>query len=307
MEKNQHRIIYAYYSKIWKYRENDKKELERLSIEVIPEEFTEEMQRKIYCPICATPLSRTPALKNISKNNITAHFKHGSSEKYEESKNCKWRVHAPSGLNYKNEEEVKKAVESKELIIVSSWKSEPSSQNKDVGGNGDYTNTAIEDENGPETIVPIGRHNGSEYKLPSNVSTVMAFCKDFPQNLKKGFYFPNSQYSMLLSDQLYSSLKIKDNLPKRETLFFGKIVSFRRLNYRNVLTIKSGVDEFKIYTNPGFDERKRVDNTARGRYLLFAARPYWELEGSIAACKVLQWGAYSLLPTKYDKYLTPLM
>jgi hypothetical protein len=307
MENKQHRIIYALYSKLWKYGEGDKATLEKVSVEVTPEEFTEEMQRSIYCPLCTTPLSRTPALKNISSNNITAHFKHGSSKMYEKSKKCDWRVNAPAGMNYKNEEEVNRAVENQELIIVSSWKSEPPSKFNDTEENGEFTKTAIEDENGPETLVPIGRHNGREYKLPSNVSTVMALCKDFPKNLKRGFYFPNSQYAMLLSDQLYSTLKVNEELTKKETLFFGKVVSFSRLSYRNVLTIKSGKYEFKVYTKPEFDERKPIDCTALGRYLLFSATLYWESQDSVVACKVLKWGAYSLLPAKYDKYLAALM
>lgn len=306
MENKKHRILYALFSNRWIYGESSKANLEELSVEVTPEEFTEEMHQKIYCPLCTTPLSRTPALKSISTNSITAHFKHGSSKKYEESKGCNWRVNAPAGMKYKNEEEVKKAVEDQELIVVSDWKSEPPSKSNDVEDNGDFTKTAIEDENGPETSVPIGRHNGREYKLPSNVSTVMAFCKDFPKNLKRGFYFPNSQYAMLLSDQLYSTLKIKNDLPKKETLFFGKVTFFSRLKYRNVLTIKSGEYEFKIYTDPNFDERKAIDYTAIGRYILFSAILYWESQDSVVACKVLKWGAYSLLPTKYEKFLTAL-
>lgn len=306
MDNKQHRIIYALYSKTWKYGEGDKIGLENSSAMVTPEEFTAEIQGKIYCPLCTTPLSRTPALKNISSNNITAHFKHGSSKRYEKSKECDWRVNAPAGMNYKNEEETNKAVENQELIIVSGWKSEPPSLNNDLEENGEFTKTAIEDENGPETLVPIGRYTGREYKLPSNVSTVMAVCKDFPKNLKRGFYFPNSQYAMLLSDQLYSTLKISDALPKKETLFFGKITSFNRLTHRNVITIKSGKYSFKIYTSPDFDKRKVIDNTALGRNLLFSASLYWESQESIVACKVLKWGAYSLLPAKHDKYLSTL-
>ncbi|GAA78055.1 MULTISPECIES: hypothetical protein [unclassified Pseudoalteromonas] len=306
MESKKHSILYAFFSNCWRYGKNSKDELDKLSIEVIPEAFSEEMQNKIFCPICATPLSRTPALKNISTNNISAHFKHGSHEKYPESKVCGWRVNAPVGMKYKNEEEVGKAIEAKDLVVVSSWQSEPPSNSSDLVPNGEFSKTAIENKNGPETLIAIARHTGREYKAPSNVSTVMALCKDFPQNLKRGFYFPNSQYVMLLSDQLYSTLKVQKELPKKETLFFGKITSFNRLSHRNVLKIKSGDYEFKIYSEPSYDERKSIDNTSIGRYILFSATLYWEADKSVVACKVLKWGAYSLLPTKYEQFLTQL-
>ncbi|WP_462165477.1 hypothetical protein [Pseudoalteromonas sp. GB43] len=234
--EQKHRIVYGCYSDVWQYGQHDKEQLKALSVEVIPEEFSPQMKGKTFCPICATPLTRTPDADAISKNNITAHYKHGSKKKYPDSIKCEWRVNAKPGLNYESEEIAAKAIENKELAIIHSWKSTPpSGDGNDIDDTGEYDRTAIEDENGPNTEVPIARHNGKSFSLPSNISTVMALCMNFPANLSRGFYFPNSQYPMLLSDQLYSTSKLTDDLPKKETLFFGKIIGFRELSARNVI------------------------------------------------------------------------
>lgn len=306
MEQRMHRIVFGYYSQTWKYQKNTKEQLSAMSIEVSPEEYSKEMRRRVYCPMCATPLTRTPADSNITTNSITAHFKHGSSKKYPESKNCDWRIKASEGLKYVNEEEVKKAIESKNLIIVSGWKQQPPTIGDELNENGEYTKTAIEDDSGPDTLIPIGRHNGKEYSAPSNISTVMALCKDFPSNLSKGFYFPNSRYPMLLSDQLYPTIKISDELPSKETLFFGVIIEYRHLNFRHVVEVRSGKFKFKLYTKPEHDERKNLNATSVGRYILFSTKPYWESKQNIVASKLDDWGAYSILPRKYDSIIKQL-
>lgn len=307
MEKKNHRILYAYFSNVWKYGEHSKEQLKALSEEVTPEEFSELMKGNVFCPLCATPLSRTPSLDSVSSNNITAHFKHGSKKKYPSSNSCGWRVNAKPGLNYTNEESVVKAIENKELAIINAWKAfPPSDTDTDIDDSGEYNKTAIEDLDGPQTEVPIGRHNGASLHLPSNISTVMALCTNFPENLKRGFFFPNSQYPMLLSDQLYSTKKLTKDLPKKEALFFGKIIKFSHLNHRNVIEVESSNRALKVYSNKSFDLRKHISFSSRGRYLLFSAKIY--LEGdTIFACKLDNWGAYSLLPKKYEKYIKPLI
>jgi hypothetical protein len=307
MEKKDHRILYAYFSDVWKYGEYSQEQLKPLSQEVTPEEFSELMKGKVFCPVCATPLSRTPNVGSISKNNITAHFKHGSKVKYPESRSCGWRVDAKPGLNYTNEESAVKAIENKELAIISSWKALPPSDTyTDIDDSGEYNKTAIEDLAGPQTEVPIGRHNGSSLHLPSNISTVMALCTNFPENLKRGFFFPNSQYPMLLSDQLYSTKKLTEDIPKKETLFFGKIIGFRQISKRNVIEIESSEGVLKIYSDKTFDSRKHISTSSIGSYLLFSAEIYLE-RGVFFACKLDFWGAYALLPKKYEKYIEPLV
>lgn len=304
MEEKKHRIVFAFYSEKWVYKKDNSKLLEEYSIEVVPEEFTKEMKKKIFCPLCATPLSRSPSITSVSKNNITAHFRHGDKAKYVESKGCSWRAPSVQGFKYESEEEAKQAVENEDLTIVREWMDSPPSSDKDTDETEEFNQTAIEDEEGPETEMSIGRHKGEIYKLPSKISTVMALCKEFPKNLRRGFYFPNSQFPMMLSDQLHSVERIKNSLPSNETLFFGKIKNYDRLDYRNMIFLQvKSLHKFKIYTDPLFDIRKRISEKSIGRYIIFSAKIYWENENSIVACKVLKWGAYSLLPSKYDKYM----
>ena len=307
MEEKKHRIAYAFYSNRWEYGVDHKDKLEEYSTPIVPEEFSNEMKGKISCPLCATPLQRSHSLNSVSRNNITAHFKHGDKQKYIESSRCGWRTPSSQGFRYGNEEEANQAVENKDLTIVHDWAESPPTNYNDIDEDGEYNRTAIEDENGPDVELAIGRHRGDMFKVPSRISSLMAVCRHFPLNLRKGFYFPNSQYPMMLSDQLYSADSLADPLPSKETIFFGQIEAYSRLMYRNVIYIKSkSKHEVKIYTVPEYDERKGIDGEAKGRYMLFSANVYNEGGVDIVACKVLKWGAYSLLPKKYEKYLSGL-
>ncbi|EKO3483264.1 hypothetical protein M0358_003377 [Vibrio fluvialis] len=309
MGPRKHRIVYAFYSENWFYGKGDLEKLKSCAEEVLPEAYKVEMKDKLFCPLCGTPLIRIPSNFEVTADNNTPHFRHGRTKKYPESRTCVWRVKKPVGLRYKNEEEVSKAIENKELIVVSGWAKEPPSNNS---VNPDETQPVfvkdfIEDPNGETTEIPIGRHKGKTFNAPSHISTVMALTRNFPDNLRKGFFFPNSQYAMLLSDQLYPSVKLDSKLPSKETLFFGKISNYGRLTFRNFIEINTGKYILKIYTYPEYDERKKIDFTSIGRYILFSATLNWEVNNSIIQCKNLDWGAYSLLPREYDEYLKPLM
>lgn len=305
MKEKKYRIVYAFYSESWIYGKSDPKLLDQQSTEITPEEFIEEMRGKIFCPLCKTPLTRSPRFAAISTNGITAHFKHGSKFKYHESFRCGWRTPATQGLSYESEEDLWQAIENKELAIVSEWMDSPPTEHDDINQHGEYNRTAIEDEQGPLSNVPIGRHRGKSIEFPSKISTVMALCRDFPENLKKGYFFPNSTFPMLLSDQIYSIEAISNELPTNETLFFGKITACGSLTYRNYITLQTEKLRVNIYTNRSFDERKKININAVGRYIMFWAKIEMNSEYDFA-CKNLKWGAYSLLPEKYNKYLDSL-
>lgn len=273
-----------------------------MSEEVEPEDFTEEMRDRIFCPRCATPLTRSPTIKNISSSSQVAHYKHRKKQLYPESENCEWRVFTKPGLSFTNEQEAQKAIDNQDLIVVSGWREEPPSSDTDKNAQGDFSPGAVEDQKGPETSLPINRHTGENINVPSRITTVMALCKNFPLNLAKGFYFPNSQYPMLLSDQLYPLQHIGEELPKKETLFFGKIKDYTKLTHRDMIELTAGIYTFRVYTYPRHNERKQLDATSIGRYLLFSATPYWENPNNIASVKIDHWGAFSLLPKKYDSY-----
>ncbi|MBZ9612330.1 hypothetical protein [Rheinheimera maricola] len=303
MEESSHRIAYALHMiKKWVYGRDERDILERDGEPVTPEEFSLSMKGKIFCPVCTTPLSRSPDTASITTNSRAAHFKHKPT--YSKIP-CRLKTKKKEGLSYKNEEEASKAVEDKALVIVSDWMSHPPTEDYDIDENGEFNQTAIEDEDGPETDITIGRHNGREFKLPSKISSVTALCRDFDKNLHRGYHFPDSAFPMLLSDMLFDTDRITADTDGKKRLFFGKVVGYRRLAKRNIIYIKNGsFGEFKIYTWPKFDERKHINAESVGRYILFHSSLAWE--GSIPRCFVDSWGQYSLLPQKYEKHLIRL-
>ncbi len=302
MTEGKHRILYAYYSPTWQFNLADTNRLEAEALEVTPGEFTAEMKNHIFCPLCFTPLSRYPSLKNISSSGITAHFKHRDKEKYPESKTCDWRTDAKPGLFYKNEEEVKQAVENEALAVISGFAQSPPTEDDDLDENGEFNQCAIEDTEGKETQVPIGRHRGETCSVMGKFSTVMGLCRNFPKNLKKGFFLPGSRMPMLLSDLLYPTTNLDEQSGDSPWLFFGRITKFKKLDFRNAITIESNVSyPLKLYTAFDLDRRKHINENSVGRIIIFHKHLSWgdsEYKG-----KEMGWGEYSLLPQKYENLL----
>ncbi|SIS42036.1 MAG: hypothetical protein C9355_06045 [Thalassolituus maritimus] len=300
MEESNHRIAYALHmKKKWIYGKDNEELLHENGIQVTPEEFDLSMKGMIFCPVCATPLSRSPDTSSVSTNSRTAHFKHKPT--YSKI-SCRLKTKRMEGLSYKNEEEAFKSIEDQTLVIVSDWMAHPPSNHDDIDETGEFNQTAIEDANGPETEVAIGRHRGREFNLPSKISSVTALCKEFDKNLHKGYHLPDSQFPMLLSDMLFNINRITENTDSKNRLFFGKISGYKKLNKRNIIYIKiEGFNEFKLYSWPEFDKRKHINTNSIGRHILFHSSLEWE--GNIPRCFVNSWGQYSLLPQKYEKLL----
>jgi hypothetical protein len=300
MEESSHRIAYALHMKEkWVYGKYDREKLEKKGVPVTPEEFDISMKGKVFCPVCTTPLSRSPEEDSVTTNRRTAHFKHKPSYS---AIPCRLKTKRKEGLLYKNEEVVNKAIEDEELVIVSKWMIEPPTENDDLDENGEFNQTAIEDRDGPETEVAISRHIGKEFKLPSKVSSVTALCWGFNKNLHRGYYFPNSKFPMLLSDMLFDSQRVKKDMNNFTQLFFGKIVDYRCLDKRNIIYVENEeFGKFKIYSWPNYDERKHISGTSKGRHILFHSTLEWE--NKIPRCFVNNWGQYSLLPIKHEKHL----
>lgn len=300
MEGANHRIAFAlYFKEKWNYGEDDEEILEKYGIPTTPEEFSINMKGKIYCPKCKTPLSRSPEVNNVTTNNRTAHYRH--KPRYKKVP-CILKSVSKKGVSYRSEEEAKKAVEDGELVIVSDWMSQPPTMNIDIDDTGEFNQTAIEDSDGPDTDVPIGRHFGDEVKVPSKISSVAALCWNFDRNLHSAFYLPNSRYPMLLSDILCDVNRISKEKEPVDRLYFGRIIEFQRLNHRDAISVAcEPFGTVKIYSWPALDERKRISEDSIGRYIVFAASIYWQ--GNNPSYKMNDWGRYSLLPTKYEKNL----
>lgn len=197
------------------------------------------------------------------------------------------------------------AVQREDLVLVSGWMDAPPELVKgDLDESSSFSQTQIEDPNGPPTEMPLGRHTGKKVFLPTRISSVLALCRNFDKNLFRAFYFPSSQYAMYLSDILLDISTIDAPIADRENLFFGRIVGYRRLEFRNIIYVRTScVAEVKIYTYPSYDERKRIGLESIGKTILFYSRLENEGGETVLRCFMNKWGQYSLLPEQYEKFL----
>jgi hypothetical protein len=297
----QHRIAFAYYNSAWVYGKSPREELEK-SEQVTPAEYRKEMKGDVFCPECTTPLSRTPEDKEFFTNSRTAHFRHQKAYKHVF---CSLRVSKTAGLQYQTEEEVTRAVQNENLVLVGGWAENPP---EILSGESleefEFRQTQIIDPNGPPTEIPLGRHTGKTVLLPTRISSVLSICRGFDKNIHRAFFFPDSQYALHLRDLLYDVNRLDgEDLPVRKNLYFGRIVRYSRLTFRNIIYLQAeNLSELKIYTYPTYDERKRIDSGSIGRVLLFYGDVSTAGEG-IPRFKSKNWGEYSLLPEMYERFL----
>ncbi|WP_445657911.1 hypothetical protein [Achromobacter sp. NCFB-sbj8-Ac1-l] len=301
MQEGNHRIPYALFLTGWVYGAHSEEKLEAEGDQIEPAEYREEMENALFCPKCKTPLIRAPKKADLFSNSRTAHFRHKPAFK---KIPCDLRSSRGPGLNYSSEEELRRAVQNSELAIINGWRDAPPESTlneRDVDAIFDLTQ--IVDIDGPSTEVPLGRHTGEKFFLPSKLTTVLALCRNFDKNLSRAFFFPDSQYVMRLTDKLFDISRLAENIPKEPYLYFGRVSSFSRLDRRNKITLASddGV-QVRLYTWPTNDEKKHLDQRAVGRVLVFFGNVYEE-NGGTPAYKLNKWGAYSLLPEKYEHCL----
>lgn len=206
-------------------------------------------------------------------------------------------------MDYESEEEVRRAIQNEDLVLVGGWLKDAPENSEDEDSNPKFNQTRIFDQDGDPTEVPLGRHNGKRVLLPTKISSVLAICRNFDDNLYRAYFFPDSQYPAFLYDKLFDVNRLSADLPLAEHLFFGKITRYSRLSHRNVIYMESvNFPEVKIYTWPEHDKRKHIGNDSIGRMILVHCK--FETEGGDSLrCKIHAWGQYSLLPERYEKYL----
>ncbi|MGX9732312.1 hypothetical protein ACWYXO_17030 [Janthinobacterium aestuarii] len=302
MEEKQHRIAFSYFLEDWIFNPDAIEFLKSTGEKVTPEEYRSEMKGAIFCPECATPLSRAPENGEVFTNSRTAHFRHKKTYKYV---TCSLRVSRATGLQYHSEEEVHRAIQNENLVLIGGWAEKPPESRDDEDLNDlEFKQTQIEDPDGPMTEMSLGRHTGKKILLPTKISSVLAICRNFDKNIHRAFYFPDSQYALHLRTALYDVNRlISGSLPEKGNLYFGRIVGYRCLSKRNIIYLKvANFPEMKIYTHPDYDERKKIGNESLGRILLLYGILNEKDEG-VPRCKTDSWGQYSLLPVQYEKYL----
>lgn len=301
----QSRIKYALHHPQWKYESESPERLRTQAEKVIVLEYLPHMDGKLFCPVCWTNLVRTPKDKALFSNGRRACFAH--LPKYAEVP-CDLRSKKPEGQKYLNEEEARQAVESKELVVVGSFLEKPP-EAADLTS-GVYDQSAIEDLNGPETEVAIGRHNGQKFLVPTKLATVNNICRNFDNNLYKYYVLPGSNAAVRLVDALVDVASVEDvvSVPR---LYFGRISSTNNAGINPKPTNlrmtwfehHKLVKDFCLKDADATQLSKGINDDSAGRVIMF-----WGTitESGIGLCiNRPGWGEYALLPRKYNGLLPP--
>ncbi|EHU1559715.1 hypothetical protein A1Z17_RS00625 [Acinetobacter baumannii] len=310
----ENKIKLALYLNGWDYENGNTQTLKTHAQRITVKEFDISMKSNIFCPICFTPITRRPLDKDNSTNGRKACFSHIPTYSHIE---CPLRVPKAEGKLYNTEEEAKQAIDDKELVIISKFRSEPPEQNDSQAE--EYDQTPVEDSNGPLAEVPISRHTGEIFKLPSTSTSIRGLCRNFYENYNRYYLFPEYTSAILLSDLLVDIKKLskKDIVKKIENpdqlpmLYYGKILSSYYISENNPNYIKftqlecakSADFDFCIKAKGEYQERHGIkDNTeSKGRIVLCWGTV--EKNGDLGYAIRPVWGEFALLPIQYEKVL----
>lgn len=295
-------IKLALYLESWDYATGDQDYLVKQASRKMASEFDISMKDKIFCPECYTPLSRKPLNKDTFTDGKKAFFAHLPSYK---KVYCGLRTPEVQGKKYNSEEEAKKAIDNGSLAIVWGFKSEQPLQKENAE---EYDQTAIEDENGPVTDIPISRHRGETFKLPTKITTVAGICRNFDKNYYKYFFMPDSNIALPLNRILHNieAVTAVDETPR---LYYGLIQSSGALgkkldNNIRMTWLKFSAPDYKDFTLKdlnGIQKKHGINDESKGRIVIFWGKI---TENGIGLCvENLKWGEYGLLPQKYNSIL----
>lgn len=297
------RINHALYDPSWDYDGANRVRPTGAKM-VLTGEYTAEMANALYCPECFTPISRSPKDKDRFSNGRTCCFMHRSA--YREVY-CSLRTPHADGKRYLTEEDAKAAIASDQLAIISSFMQDRPS--KPDGNSEPYGQSAVEDEDGPDAAIPIGRHRGEEFALPSKITTIGGLCRRFDANLYKYFVLPNTDVARKLTDILIDIATVTDEceIPR---LYYGTILHSwnagltpKPSNIRMTrLQPHPNIQDFTIKVQASEQEDKGINDKSAGRIVLFWGKI--TANGIGLAVSRLAWGEFALLPEKYQKLLT---
>ncbi|WP_027798853.1 hypothetical protein [Paraburkholderia dilworthii] len=297
------RINHALYDARWTY-DGANRVRPTASKMVLAGEYTAEMADRLYCPECFTPISRSPKDKDRFSNGRTCCFMHRS--RYREVP-CSLRTPIADGKKYLTEEDAKEAIASDQLAIVDSFMQDRPAKPDATGA--PYEQSAVEDKDGPIAEVPIGRHRGEKFALPSKIATVAGLCRRFDINLYKYFVLPGSDVARKLADVLIDVATVTDECEVPH-LYYGIILNSwnagqnpKPSNVRMTRLRKHpSVADFTIKVQASEQEDKGINDESTGRVVLFWAKI--TRNGIGLAATHLAWGEFALLPDKYQKLLT---
>lgn len=308
MAESNRRIAYALF--LPGYPNGIDRDTLRLLARKVPiEEYEEEMSGSIYCPGCFTLIDRTPKKDELLSNGRTAFYRH--LPKYKDVA-CYLRAKKPKGKRYDSEEEAKRAIQNKELSIIKGFLKERP-ENKPDPAPQPYDETPVEDINGELSNVPIGRHKGQSFELPSIISTVAGICRNFEENLNKYFFLPDSQHAIKLAELLINVDEIDESIldtSQTPRLYFGLITNPLTGGSDSLYSTKMtrlkchpSVKDFSLKDSAHTCHEKGITKESKGRIILF----YGKITSNGLGLGVsgLSWGEYALLPKKYNDLLIP--
>ncbi|HFH3075493.1 hypothetical protein [Pseudomonas aeruginosa] len=304
MQQPKRRIPYAFHLEGWSRESGSQENLKKAANRIIPSDYEPLMDGSIFCPACFTNLNRIPKEKDIFSNQREPFFSH---QKKWRNIPCDLRINKPQGKRYDSWEDARKAIENKELVIVSGFiQDEP--EIKDDITPGDYTETPVEDIDGPPAKTPLARHTGEELELPSVITSVMGVCRNFDTHLFKYYQFPGRDFPMRLMDLLRDIRGVTD-VDDDPKLYYAKIESSKNMgrtssNIRMTwVTCNSSVKDFCIKTIDRVASRKGIKEgiESKGKIMLI----YGKIVHSGIGLAIDQpaWGEYALLPDKYQSLL----
>lgn len=297
------RIKHALYSPVWIWGVGEQSVLKSTAQRVLVSEYQPEFRGRIFCPECCCPLYRSPDREEANKRGRSAFYGHRRNIKTE----CGLRTKPAQGKRYDTEEDAKQAILNGDLVIIEGFIQErpvAPSKNPEV-----YNETPVEDIDGEPAAVPIGRHRGESFNLPSKVSTVAGLCRKFDENYYKYYYLPNSQHVVQLMDLLVS---IHPDLKKGTgpLLLYGKIIGvtdFGKGGPNNIRFVyletpnNQNFKDFVLKFTVAEGNERGLTSERVGRIVI----AYGTVEGSGIglAFSNLGWGEVSLLPVKYEHLL----
>lgn len=266
---------------------------------VSPTEYRPEMENYVFCPECYAPLYRSPKLREHSSVGKGAFFAHKRSI----HPPCSIRTKPTEGRRYESEEEAGKAIEDGRLVILSSFmQMRPQGPDQEAG---QYDQGPVEDIDGPLAKVPISRHRGESFLLPSRITTVAGLCRKFDENYYKYFVMPDAQYAVVLKNLLKDINDVvgPDSTPR---LYFATIKFYSRFfnspKWKTGLEHSApGVGDFCIKQNGSMMAEKGISEESVGKIVLMYGKV--TINGSGLCVENLAYGEFALLPKQYEYLL----
>lgn len=136
----------------------------------------------------------------------------------------------------------KKAVEDEELIVISGFLESRPNNNPRIGSEGDEApvDSHFERKNGKEVSLPISRHHGESFKVPSQVTSVQSLCVNFDHNYYREIYLVGEDgraKRYRLCDSLKEINDITGDLPE-PAFYFGKFWKIERFSGHSNVWLK---------------------------------------------------------------------